>query len=462
MPIAKQKMDVWTKLVIFFLWSGPFLGKASAFVGLALGPLMFLDSRVLVQRWYQGLTGRNSVLSGFSWALLLSVFYGFVQVAYGLLSGYPPVTVFQVFVFNLCPLYLFLGLWAGERRPGLMRSYVRYSAWFAVLYTPLFFAVLSKLNRTLPGDIDLFPRPGSGIGTLLGLFAYEPNLLRFWLPILILTFLAIANQIRADWLGLGIALLLWGGATRKLGRVFGIAGLLVLLLLIGFVADVRLPPLPGRGGELSARETVSRGLAVVMPGISERLGTSTQNERFYNGTMYWRQVWWRGIREGVWEKYSTLVFGFGYGFPIKQFGVNGMKDANIRSPHSIFYFTLGYSGVVGVALFFWLQYATMRLLWSTYRATGQIYGLANYCALLVGAFFGNFLETPQGGIFTYVMAGLCVGPMFCAGARPESERDVLLRPARRLARARSLRRDGRSTAPSLQLEEDRLGARTLV
>ncbi len=399
------------------MWSSVLLGKASAYLGLTIGVLLLLDPPVLLRRWYRALTQRDE-LSGFAWALLVSLLYGVGEVVYGVVTGNPLSVALEVFVYNICPMYVFLGIWAGARRPEIVRKYIRYQAWFTVLYVPLYFLVFNKIHISLSGilpgsNMDLLGQPGTGTGTLLGLFAYEPNLARFWLPILLLSFLTIANQIRADWLGLGIALLIWGTATKQLGRVFGIGGLLVALLGIGFIADLRIPAFAGRGGEISARETVARALGSISPELALNVGdTSASNARFYYGTVYWRTVWWAGIRAAVSETYHTLVFGLGYGYPIKELGVSGLKNGDIRSPHNIFYFVLAYSGLLGVALFFWLQLCVLRLLWQTFKATGQIYGLAYYSALLVGAFFGNFLETPQAGIPTYLVVGLCVGPLF--------------------------------------------------
>ena len=48
----------------------------------------------------------------------------------------------------------------------------------------------------------------------------------------------------------------------------------------------------------------------------------------------------------------------------------------IRTPHSVFYYALGYTGWVGVVLFGVLQFAIVRLLWRSYRLTGQAAGLA--------------------------------------------------------------------------------------
>ena len=65
----------------------------------------------------------------------------------------------------------------------------------------------------------------------------------------------LVNQERADWLGLGFALSIWGKLSKKMGRVFGVLGILSLILVIAAMIDLKLPPIPGRGGELSARGT---------------------------------------------------------------------------------------------------------------------------------------------------------------------------------------------------------------
>ena len=139
--------------------------------------------------------------------------------------------------------------------------------------------------------------------------------------------MTIAEQIRADWLGLAIALVIWGAATKQLKRVFGIAGLLVCLLLIGFIADIRIPAIAGRGGEISARETIARAVSATNPEIAEEYSSNTG---FYRGTVTWRENWWANIREEVSRDISTSLFGLGYGYPIQD-GC-GQTDIKFKPP----------------------------------------------------------------------------------------------------------------------------------
>ena len=52
----------------------------------------------------------------------------------------------------------------------------------------------------------------------------------------------------------------------------------------------------------------------------------------------------------------------------------------------------------------------MLLAWKVYRATGQSWALAFWCAGLINAFFGNSLESPIGAVPFYLLLGLAIGP----------------------------------------------------
>jgi hypothetical protein len=288
-------------------------------------------------------------------------------------------------------------------------------AWYIAFYTPLFYLFLHKLSIAT-GNSDsgyaILGNPGTGSILLLGLLAFEKNLLKFWLPILVLIGLTIANQERADWLGLGLALILWGKLSNRMGRVFSVLGVLATILLIAALIDLKLPPLPGRGGELSARGTLGRMAGSISPQFAAEVSGDRHGAAFYYGTVYWRKRWWAAIRNEVSKDPLTLTFGLGYGYPLAKLAGNaGTVQQGTRSPHSIFYFALAYSGVVGVVIFFWLELSLIFLLYRVYKVTGQIFGLAFFVYSVSGSFFGNFLEAPSALPF-YLLLGLCIGPMF--------------------------------------------------
>jgi hypothetical protein len=406
-------LDAWTKVTLFLLYGGMFIGRASVYIALGFGALLLLSPRVLWDRWFHSLTKRDDALNEVGWPLLLSLMYGFAQVIYGCLLGYPVKTAFQILLFNIAPVYLFLGIYVGYRHTTMVRSYIRFIAWYTAFYAPLYFLVLQKFVSagSDPDSYTFFGQPGSGSTTLLGLMAYEPHMSPFWFPILVLTCLTIAAQERADWLGLGLALVVWGYLTKKMGRVFTVVGALAAILILAALIDLRLPALAGRGGELSARGTVARAAGAVSTELAEQIEGQKGNAKFYYGTVYWRKHWWAAIREEVSKTPTSMTFGLGYGYPLaKLTGNNGTVQEGTRSPHSIFYFTLAYSGVVGVTIFFWFQLCLIRLLYKVYKVTGQIWGLTYFLYSFVGAFFGNFLESPASIPF-YLLLGLGIGPM---------------------------------------------------
>ena len=279
-------------------------------------------------------------MGGSAWAILVSLVYGFGELIYGVLLGYPFFTALQILVFNICPVYVFLGIWVGARHSNLIRRYIRYVAWFMVIYTPLYFLFFSKLKLSLTGilpgnNLDLLGAPGSGSEILLGLLAYEPNLQRYWLPILVLTCLIIANQERADWLGLGLGLIVMGislkeNASRVCLQRFRLC-LVALCVRCGFQASC----LTWAGGEISARETVARMAASISPELAETVGGGAGNARFYYGTVYWRTHWWGNIRSEVSQSANTMMFGLGYGYPLGRLASADVEGRH-RDHHIVF------------------------------------------------------------------------------------------------------------------------------
>jgi O-Antigen ligase len=419
-PMLKKflSFDNWTKLVVFYLWCSQFLGKASVYVGLALGGLLIFSTRVLWDRWYLALTRGSDPLNRVAWAILVSLLYGIAEVIYGVsFLGYPLFTALQILVFNICPVYLFLGIWVGKRHPGAVRKYIRFLAWLTVIYAPLYFLFFQHLNLTLTGilpgtGLDILSGPGSGTVPLLGLLSLESSLAQFWLPIVVLVLMTIAYQERSDWLGLGLCLLVWGKISGKLGRIFGILGCIFAVLLIAALMDVKLPPVPGRANELSARGTIARMAGSISPEMASEFGVDAATARQSYGTVYWRKRWWAAIRSEVSKEYKTMIFGLGYGYPLGRLNSIGVEKEGVRSPHNIFYFTLSYSGLVGFAIFAWLAVSVLLLLRRVHTITGDTFGLLYFLYSLIGAFFGNLIETPQAAIPLYLVIGMVTGPIF--------------------------------------------------
>src|SRR6202050_5537144 len=120
-PQAKKirNWDAWSKWVLFLLVGYSLTGRSFAYLGippaklfigdLTLAAFIFLRPRKLFDPWIKALT-KGGALGPLAWILLISISYGIFQVIRGVLLGFPPLTAMQNLVFNIYPLYLFLGI----------------------------------------------------------------------------------------------------------------------------------------------------------------------------------------------------------------------------------------------------------------------------------------------------------------------------------------------------------------
>ena len=414
------KWDKWSKWVVFLLLgyalttrSFSYLGipPAKLFIGdLTLAAFIFLRPRKIFDPWIKALTSGNA-LSSFAFMLLISVAYGVFEVIRGVLLGFPPITALQNLVFNVYPLYFFLGLWLGKKRPELLLRYMQTFAILFAIYAPAYMLFLYKVNWLMPGS-DAVPIFGQAMGggmIILALLSLDPKPGRWWPAMLTAAAAFLANQVRAEWLGMAVATMIWGVLSKKMTRVAMIAVGIAAVLAVGAILDVNLPSPGERGGAISSQEIVARGLAAVSPDLARDL-TGSDDVNFYAGTITWRKNWWKAIWQNSNENYTNRLIGPAYGFQLKNLVGYLKQTADVRTPHNIFYYALGYSGWIGVVIFFALQLSCALMLWRVYRVTGQAYGLAFWAATLIAAFFGNVLETPSGAIPLYLTIGLVIGP----------------------------------------------------
>jgi O-Antigen ligase len=429
LPILRW--DAWSKWVLFLLVgfsltarSFSYLGipPAKLFIGdLTLGAFILLRPRQLFDPWIKALT-KGGALGPLAWILLISISYGIFQVIRGVLLGFPPLTAVQNLVFNVYPLYLFVGIWVGKRRPELLLRYVQIFAILFCIYAPAYMVFLDKVFLLMPGSdgVSVFGQANGGGIIILSLLCLDPKPGRWWPVMTVAAACFLAAQVRSEWLGMIVATMIWGVLSRKMTKVAMITAGIFAVLAIGALLDVNLPSTSERGGAISSTEIVARGLAAVSPDMARDL-TGSDNVNFYSGTIKWRKVWWRAIWANSQENYTYLLVGPGYGYPLKNL-VNYLKTAgDLRTPHNVFYYALGYSGWIGVLIFFVLQAGCGILLWRTYKLTGQAWGLAIWAAILTAAFFGNVMETPAGAIPLYLMIGLFVGPALAELGSPARE-----------------------------------------
>jgi hypothetical protein len=423
-----RKWDNWSKWVLFVLVgysltarSFSYLGipPAKVFIGdLTLAAFIFLRPRQIFDTWIKALT-KGGPLGPLAWILLVSISYGIFQVLRGVLFGFPPLTAIMNLVFNVYPLYLFLGIWLGKRRPELLLRFVQIFAILFCIYAPAYMLFLDKVTLLMPGSdgVSVFGQANGGGFIIVSLLCLDPKPGRWWPVMAVAAAALLAAQVRAEWLGMVVATMIWGVLSKKMTRVAMIGAGIFAVLAIGALLDVNLPSPGERGGAISSTEIVARGIAAVSPDMARDL-TGSDNVNFYSGTIKWRKMWWHAIWANSQENYTNLLIGPGYGFALKNL-VNYLKDADLRTPHNVFYYALGYSGWIGVLIFFALQAGCGVLLWRTYKLTGQAWGLAIWASGLTAAFFGNVMETPAGAIPFYLCIGLFVGPALSGLSAPE-------------------------------------------
>jgi hypothetical protein len=426
------KWDLWSKWVMFLLLGYSLTGRSFSYLGIppaklfigdiTLGAFILLQPRKIFDPWINALT-KGGPLGAYGWILLISVAYGIFEVIRGVLIGFSTLTAMENLVFNIYPLFFFLGLWIGRRRPEMLLRYMQTFGVLFAIYAPLYLLFLDKIYWLMPGadGVYIFGQANGGGLIILALLSLDPRPSRWWAVMLIAGACLLAAQVRAEWLATILATLIWGVLSRKMTRVAMIGLGVCAVLAIGAILDVNLPAPGTRGGAISSQEIVARGLSAVSPDLARDL-TGSDDVGFYAGTITWRKNWWRAIWQNSQENPTNFLIGPGYGFVLKNL-VNFLKqNGDVRTPHNIFYYALGYSGWIGVVIFFALQIACALMLWRVYRITGQSYGLAFWAASLSAAFFGNVMETPTGAIPFYLTIGLLVGPTLglASGTRLEA------------------------------------------
>ncbi len=401
-------------LVGYLLFSRAFayIGVPSAqlFIGdIFLAAFFVLRPRDSGRLWLTSLL-RGTELSLVAWALYLFLAYGLVLAARGIVDGYDRVQAVQNLVFNIYPFYIFFGLWLGLRDRGFLSRFVMILAWANALYGIVYISYLNGLNIVIPNTpgVYLFNTPQGQMVAILGLISFHKDIRRTWLPLLINFLLLIGLQVRAHWAGFLLAVPAWALLSRRVGRTFVIGVVLVSLLAAAFVVDLKVPESLSRGPQaLSARAAVG---AAIAPFDEQAAAQLNPQAGLFAGTAQWRTHWWSDIWDSVYSSTNRLLFGFGYGYYLKSTSTISSGKDNLRTPHNIFFYALGFGGWLGVATFLFLLAAVARLLWIAYRRTGQAFGLSVFFLGIGIGLFTNYFETPFAGIPYWMLIGLSAAP----------------------------------------------------
>lgn len=408
---------MWPNLVLFTLCGFLLLGRSFAYFGippakifigeLLLGAFTVIRPRDVLGRWLETAM-RASPLSGFSITLLLFLLYGAFEFARGITKEYPAFVALQSFVFHFYPLYVFLGIWVGKRRPDLLVRAIPVFAWVHGIYGVLYGTLLDSVWIPIPStDVGILGQPNGSVIVILGLLCLKRLRPQDCCALVINVAVLISLQVRADWLAILIAILLRGFLYRRLGNlVFGSIGVL-MLLSAAWMANIEMPGPEDRGGNVTAGKLLARIVAPIDISLAKEFDPYAH---VYKGTAVWRTTWWDAIWANVHRDIDTTLFGMGYGYPLPDL-VPYLRGQQIRSPHNVFFYALGYTGWFGVTLFFLLQAQLALLEWRVFRTTGSVFGLLVLVQALVAAFFGNLFETPFGAIPIFLLLGLTAAPV---------------------------------------------------
>ena len=396
------------------------LSRAFAYLGVppwkvfvsevVLAVFLFLGPKVGDMSWIRTAL-QLPALREFSLAFGIFFAWGILQILHGALAGNPPFTALRDFAFNYYPLYIFLGLWAGVNRPDLLPKLLRGFAWFNGVYGTLYLLVLNGITWFVPGVADevsavpIFGQPVYSFVALLGIIAYDQKPWRSWHLLALNSFVMLGMQLRTEWFAFAIGLITWFLITRQSKRLLQAGAVFAVFFAVMYITDLRLPGPEGRGGgEISVRQLTDRALAPFRANTSDVAAAAGVGAETQEATFVWRTVWWLLIWNSVHASPTTTIWGFGYGYPLGDLAPY-LQGEFLRTPHNAFFYALGYTGWVGVAILVAFQVAIFRLLWNAKRTTKDPFGIAFWTAMMAYGMFFPLGETPYGAIPFYLMIG---------------------------------------------------------
>jgi hypothetical protein len=419
---------MWVNIVTFLVLGYICMSRSFAYLGIppwrifvsevVLAFFLFHGPRAAVGRW-PWMAMKAPSLRGLVRYFFLFLGYGVFQVFRGISNGNPVLTSVRDLAFNYYPIYFFLGLWVGVRSPQSMPKLVRAVAWFNGVYGLVYVLFLSNVTWTVPGvpkevtDVNLFGQPLGSAIALVGLLAFESDLWSVWYLFALNFFVLLGMQIRGEWLAFAVGLLCWVYLNKRLKQFLVVGGYVLVVLAFMLAIDLKIPGPAGRGGIISVRDIAGRALA---PVDSDLAYEYTSEYKMAEDTVLFRTLWWAEIWTSVNESPGRALFGFGYGYPLGDL-VPYLEGDFIRTPHNVFFYALGYTGWIGVAIFMAFQAELVKLLWRCWKEAGQSFGILFWVTSLVFAGFTEFFETPYGAIPFYLVTGCACAALFSASKR---------------------------------------------
>ena len=422
----RQESGTWPATAAILIVGYLSLSRTFAYVGIPWWKI-FIGEAVLVMLFLYGpkFNARSwpwtflsvTVLRRFLILYGLFFAYGVVQIAHGILSGNPPLIAVRDLTFNYYPIYFFLGLSAGLLRPDLLPRILRAFAWFNGIYGVLYLFALNRIDWFVPGVSDeiatvpIFGQPIYSFLALLGLIAYEKELWKSAHLLGLNAFVMLGMQIRTEWFAFVIGVITWFVVTGQGKRLLQATAILLSLFCVMYITDFSVPGPEGRGGgDISVRQLTDRAVAPFRADASDAKAAAGIGAESQESTFVWRTVWWLFIWNAVHSSLNSTIWGFGYGYPLGDLAPY-LAGEFIRTPHNEFFYALGYTGWVGVILFFLMQGEILRLLWRVNRNTRDPFGVPFWVAMTAYGMFFPLGETPYGAIPFYLILGWLVSPL---------------------------------------------------
>jgi hypothetical protein len=428
------------RLALFFLIGYLVSGRAFSQIGIPslniyLGELLLVVSFALPATRATFLSALHGLFAPFRlhvllWAMVVFLGYGLFELARAVFFGQNLLQSLKISAFNYQILFILVGIALGALYPGSLYTLTRILPIVNVVYQLIFNVLFSGANIHLPlSGAEDSSWGMATIAVIALMLCYEERPIRNHRALLLCAnvFFLLYQQVRGDWLAVLVAVALWAVLTRRLRGLIAMTALGVLLMLVLSAARVNLGASSERGGNVTLSGVVARAIAPFDSALAEQLSPDLADS--FAGTAEWRTTWWHGIWRGVNEEESRQLAGFGYDYKLADL-FPGMDQANVRTPHSVFFFSLGYGGWLGVAAFATLEAALAAFLWRLYRISGNPFGLMLLTMALCTGLFGNFFETPYNAIPYYTMIGLALAPI--AGELGDAARRAGLAPSSRV------------------------------
>jgi hypothetical protein len=350
---------------------------------------------------------RPGPLGAVAWSITLLIIYGLMLAVRGEIAGFPRQLVAQELAFNVYPLYVFLGLWLGERDPRLLERFLLIMSWVIGIYGIVYMTYLNHTIVAIPGtDIVIFRSPLAQGAILLALLAFRVKGYRLVIPFLLNLLVLMGIQNRAAYAGFAVGLVVWAVMAKRVGKMLAVVAVVTMLMAVAWVLDVRVEFSRG-ASEYSARNVVA---AVIAPFDEAAAAQYSDDARNFAGTTEWRKDWWAGIWDGVHADPIRTAFGPGYGFQLTSDAHLRSSEDDLRTPHNWFMYALGYGGWTHAVLFVFLLGSLSILLWRAFRLTGIAFGLPYLAFSTTVGTFSNFYETPFAAIPVWVIVGMAIAP----------------------------------------------------